>query len=75
MSRCPFTELINGRRAEPSWSGEPLFELSFAAATAAFLYLAAIDHLLVGGRCGVVRAQPGALDQLRALIEYSPAPR
>ncbi len=29
--------------------GEPLFELSFAAATAAFLYLAAIDHLLVGG--------------------------
>ena len=30
-------------------TGEPLFELSFAAATAAFLYLAAIDHLLVGG--------------------------
>jgi bacteriorhodopsin len=29
--------------------GEPLFELPFAAATAAFLYLAAIDHLLVGG--------------------------
>lgn len=29
--------------------GEPLFELSFAAATAAFLYLAAIDHLLVAG--------------------------
>lgn len=29
--------------------GEPLFEVSFAAATAAFLYLAAIDHLLVGG--------------------------
>jgi hypothetical protein len=30
-------------------TGEPLFELSFAAAVAAFLYLAAIDHLLVGG--------------------------
>jgi hypothetical protein len=30
-------------------TGEPLFELSFAAATAAFLYLAAIDHLLVAG--------------------------
>ena len=29
--------------------GDPLFKLSFAAATAAFLYLAAIDHLLVGG--------------------------
>jgi Heliorhodopsin len=29
--------------------GQPLFELPFAAATAAFLYLAAIDHLLVGG--------------------------
>ena len=27
--------------------GEPLFKLSFAAAVAAFLYLAAIDHLLV----------------------------
>jgi Heliorhodopsin len=34
--------------AEPV-TGEPLFELSFAAATAAFLYLAAIDHLLVAG--------------------------
>lgn len=30
-------------------TGEPLFEMPFAAATAAFLYLAAIDHLLVGG--------------------------
>jgi hypothetical protein len=30
-------------------TGEPLFDLPFAAATAAFLYLAAIDHLLVGG--------------------------
>jgi hypothetical protein len=30
-------------------NGEPLFELPFAAATAAFLYLAAVDHLLVGG--------------------------
>lgn len=30
-------------------SGEPLFDVPFAAATAAFLYLAAIDHLLVGG--------------------------
>jgi lipid-A-disaccharide synthase-like uncharacterized protein len=29
--------------------GEPLFDVPFAAATAAFLYLAAIDHLLVGG--------------------------
>ena len=29
--------------------GEPLFELPFAAAAAAFLYLAAIDHLLVAG--------------------------
>ena len=29
--------------------GESLFEVPFAAATAAFLYLAAIDHLLVGG--------------------------
>jgi len=28
---------------------EPLFELPFAVATAAFLYLAAVDHLLVGG--------------------------
>jgi bacteriorhodopsin len=34
--------------AEPV-TGEPLFELPFAAATAAFLYLAAVDHLLVGG--------------------------
>lgn len=30
-------------------TGEPLFELPFAPATAAFLYLAAIDHLLVAG--------------------------
>jgi hypothetical protein len=30
-------------------TGEPLFDVPFAAATAAFLYLAAIDHLLVGG--------------------------
>ncbi len=30
-------------------TGEPLFELSFAPAVAAFLYLAAIDHLLVAG--------------------------
>lgn len=29
--------------------GEPLFEIPFAAATAAFLYMAALDHLLVGG--------------------------
>jgi hypothetical protein len=29
--------------------GEPLFDLPFALATAAFLYLAAVDHLLVGG--------------------------
>jgi hypothetical protein len=29
--------------------GEPVFEVPFAAATAAFLYLAAIDHLLVAG--------------------------
>lgn len=30
-------------------SGDPLFDLPFAAATAAFLYLAAIDHLIVAG--------------------------
>jgi Heliorhodopsin len=30
-------------------TGEPLFELPFAVATAAFLYFAAVDHLLVGG--------------------------
>jgi hypothetical protein len=34
--------------AEPV-RGEPLFDLPFAPAVAAFLYLAAIDHLLVAG--------------------------
>ncbi len=29
--------------------GDPLFDLPFAIATATFLYLAALDHLLVGG--------------------------
>jgi hypothetical protein len=30
-------------------TGDPFFDMPFAVATAAFLYLAAIDHLLVGG--------------------------
>ena len=53
-------------------TGKPLFELSFAAATAAFLYLAAIDHLVVAGplRGWYERNLAGSVNYAR-WIEYS----